>query len=359
MERLADAAGILEDGSVSGGKRPASYKDADGVEHPVPNLLADFTDALMAALQVRTPHDMLRALKSFAVLGFANLHVAFAAPALPPYYAKTMELSAQIDRSDVWYDLPFDEKGKPVVQRREHFPHLTLLVTWRKQKIPLVRWRTTIGSWRSEMHPNGKIYYKYKNSDVGPRVWKDIVAGPVWIPPESTPAKDLLTRKTLDRDKGAVAVVNTDVMGPGFQSAYGLVLAIHHRRSGNASFFDNQIRTHGSVDYTSIARRYSHGCHRLVNNRAVRLFDFVLRHRNYHRTGKVPMTLRRRFEYEDKEYHFALGTRGYTYELDPPMPVMVSEGNIMGKVKRPIVDYVQKPGVDYSEDDEAAQNVGP
>lgn len=359
MERLADAAGILEDGSVSGGKRPATYKDADGVEHPVPNLLADFTDALMAALQVRTPRDMLRALRSFAVLGLQTLHVGFAPPALPPYYAKTMELSAQIDRGDVWYDLPFDENGKPVVQRREHFPHLTLLVTWRKQRIPLVRWRTTIGSWRSEMHPNGKIYYKYKNSDVGPRVWKDIVAGPVWIPPEGTPAKDLLTRKTLDRDKGAVAVVNTDVMGPGFQSAYGLVLAIHHRKSGNASFFDNQIRTHGSVDYTSIARRYSHGCHRLVNNRAVRLFDFVLRHRNYHRTGKVPMTLRRRFEYEEKEYHFALGTRGYTYELDPPMHVMVSEGNIMGKVKRPFVDYVQKPGVDYSEDDEAAQNVGP
>jgi hypothetical protein len=357
-ERLADAAGILEDGSVSGGKHPATYADEDG-EHPVPNLLADYTDALMAALQVRTPHDMLRALKSFSVLGFPNLHVAFAAPALPPYYGKTMELSAEIDRGDVWYDLPFDERGKSVVQRREHFPHLTLSVTWKKQKIPLVRWRTTIGSWRSEMHPNGKIYYKYKNSDVGPRVWKDIVAGPVWIPPEGTPAKDLLTRKTLDRDKGAVAVVNTDVMGPGFQSAYGLVMAIHHRKSGSASFFDNQIRTHGSVDYTSIARRFSHGCHRLVNNRAVRLFDFVLRHRIYHRNGKMPLTLRRRFEYDEKEYHFALGTRGYYFELDPPMHVMVTEGNIMGKVKKPIDAFVQKPGVDYSDDDDAAANVGP
>ena len=50
MERVADAAGIIEDGSVSGGDKPATYKDAAGVEHPVPNLIADYTDALMAGL---------------------------------------------------------------------------------------------------------------------------------------------------------------------------------------------------------------------------------------------------------------------------------------------------------------------
>jgi len=111
------------------------------------------------------------------------------------------------------------------------------------------------------------VYFKYKNSDVGPRVWKDIVAGPVWIPPEGTPAKDLLTRKMLNRDAGAVTAVNTDVMGPGYESAYGLVMAIHHWKRGANTFYDNQIRTHGSVDYTSIARRFSHGCHRLVNSR--------------------------------------------------------------------------------------------
>jgi hypothetical protein len=266
-----------------------------------------------------------------------------------------MELSAQIDRGDVWYDLPFDQAGKPVVQQRRRFPHLTLFVTWMKQRIPLCRWRTTIGSWRSEVHPNGMVYFKYKNSDVGPRVWKDIVAGPVWIPPESTPAKDLLTRKTLDRDKGPDLVVNTDVMGPGYQSAYGLVMAIHHQKRGANTFFDNQIRTHGSVDYTSIARRFSHGCHRLVNSRAVRLFDFVLRHRPFHRVGNVPLNLRRRFEYEDKEYYFALTTRGYYYELDPPVPVLVTPGNIMGKVQKPIEAYVPKPGVDYGPSEGAAE----
>jgi hypothetical protein len=188
---------------------------------------------------------------------------------------------------------------------------------------------------------------KYKNSDVGPRVWKNIVAGPVWIPPDGTQPKDLLVRRVLDTNVGPVTVVNTEVMGPGFQSAYGLVMAIHidPRRGG----FDNQIRTHGSVDYTSIARRFSHGCHRLVNNRAVRLFDFVLRHRDFKRIGSVPLNLKKRFEVDGEAYRYELKTRGYYYELAEPIAVDVSEGRIMGQVKRPITAYLRKPGVDYSD----------
>ena len=359
MEHVADAAGIIEDGSS--GKNPATYKDAAGIEHPVANLVAEYTDALMAALGVRSTDDMLRAVEAFRSQGMKRLHVAFPPPALPPYYSGTMDLSVEIDRGDVWYDFPFDQKGNPIAQPRVNFPSLTLFVTWRKQKIPLARWRTTIGSWRSEMRPNGKVYYKYKNSDVGRRVWKDIVAGPVWIPPEGTPAKDLLTRKTWDRDEGAVAVVNTDVMGPGYQSAYGLVMAIHHIKRGE-TFFDNQIRTHGSVDYTSIARRFSHGCHRLVNSRAVRLFDFVLRHRAFQRVGNLPLIMRRRLEYEGKPYHYAITTRGYYYELTPPLPVDVTTGRIMGQVQRPIDAYLPKPGVDYGPPEESGDNapeVGP
>ena len=356
MERVADAAGIIEDGSVS-----ARYKDAAGVEHQVPNLVAEYTDALMAALGVRTTDDMLAVMEAFRSKGMERLHVAFAPAKLPPYYSSRMDLSVEIDRGDVWYDFPFDESGKPMAQARVNFPSLTLHVTWKKQKIPLSRWRTTIGSWRSEMRPNGKVYFKYKNSDVGPRVWKDIVAGPVWIPPEGTPAKDLLTRKTWDRDEGAATVVNTDVMGPGYQSAYGLVMAIHHLKRGK-TFFDNQIRTHGSVDYTSIARRFSHGCHRLVNSRAVRLFDFVLRRRAFQRVGNVPLIMRRRLEYDGKPYHYAITTRGYYYELTPPLSVEVTTGRIMGKVQRPIDAYLPKPGVDYGTPEESSENasdVGP
>jgi hypothetical protein len=348
-ERVADAAGIVEDGSINQARRrnPPTFRDEAGATHPVPDLVGDATSALLAAIGVATPEDLVAFLRAHRD-GLGALHVAFGAPPLPPYYtAGDMALSADIDRGDVWYDFPFDARGKPIVQRRDHFPHLTLYVTWNGQRIPLCWWRTTVGSWRSEVHEDGRVYMKYKQSDVGPRLWKHIVAAPVWVPPDGTPAKDLLTRKVLDTQVGPVTVVNTGVMGPGFQSAYGLVMAIHidPKRGG----FDNQIRTHGSVDYTSIARRFSHGCHRLVNNRAVRLFDFVLRHRAFARIGDVPLHLKRRFEVDGEPYRYALETRGYYYELRDPVPVDVLEGRIMGEVKKPITAFMRKPGVDYSE----------
>jgi hypothetical protein len=355
-ERVADAAGIVEDGSINQARKrnPPTYKDESGVPHVVPDLINDHVNALLAAMGIATAEDavaFLRAQKQ----GLPTLHVAFAPPPLPPYYPKDgtpMAMTVEIDRGDVWYDVPFDARGRNIVQRRDHYPHLTLFTHWNKQKIPLCWWRTTIGSWRSEMHADGHVYFKYKNSDIGPRVWKNIVAGPVWIPPDGTPVKDLLTRKVLDRNVGPQVVVNTDVMGPGFQSAYGLVLAIHidPKKGG----FDNQIRTHGSVDYTSIARRFSHGCHRLVNNRAVRLYDFVLRHRKFTRQGNVPMAFKRRFEVDGQVYRYEIKTRGYYYELDEPVAVNVLEGKVMGAVKKPITAYVRKPGVDYSDVDAAS-----
>lgn len=361
-ERVADAAGIIEDGSVARGRKPATYRDEAGQTRPVPDLIGEHVAALKRALEVETPEDMIDLLLRLDPAHLPRLLVALPAPALPPYYAPSMELSVEIDRGDIWYDFPWDAKGKPIVQRRQRFPHLTLFVHWNKQRIPLARWRTTIGSWRSELGRDGKLYYKYKNSDVGPRIWKNVVAAPVWIPPDSTPGKELLTRKVFDRNVGPVTVVNTDVMGPGFQSAYGLVMAIHHQKVRGGGLFDNQIRTHGSVDYTSIARRFSHGCHRLVNNRAVRLFDFVLKRRPYQRTGNVPVgPMRRRFSVDGKEYEYTLNTRGYYYELTPPIPVDVLEGRIMGKVQKPITAYVRKPGVDYGPEAEGADapSLGP
>lgn len=365
MERLADAAGIIEDGSVSKGKKPATYKDEAGVAHTVPDLIGDYTAALLAGLRIETPQDMAAFFEGLPAAATARFHVAIAPPPLPPYYAAHMDLSVEIDRGDIWYDFPWDASGKPIVQRRERYPQVTLFVHWQKQKIPLGRWRTTIGSWRSELGEDGKVYYKYKNSDVGPRIWKNIVAAPVWIPPDGTPAKDLLTRKVFDRNVGPVHVVNTDVMGPGFQSAYGLGMAIHLKVQPGGGLFDNQIRTHGSVDYTSIARRFSHGCHRMVNNRAVRLLDFVLRHRPFTRVGQTELgPMLKRFEVEEKEFSYKLTTRGYYYELVPPVPVMVHEGRIVGQVKKPITAFVRKPGVDYGPDPsdgdaETATGLGP
>ena len=143
-----------------------------------------------------------------------------------------------------------------------------------------------------------------------------------------------------------------------------IVMGIHLKQLPGGGLFDNQIRTHGSVDYTSIARRFSHGCHRLVNNRAVRLFDFVLHHRPFARLGNVPLVrFKKQLKVDDKDYEYELKTRGYYYELTPPVPVMVTEGKIMGAVKKPITAYVRKPGVDYGEthdgEVETAPVVGP
>jgi hypothetical protein len=347
-ERVADAAGIVEDGSAAKGNEGARYVDEAGGERPLPNVIGDFLASLQAAMQITNADDLAAFLQKFGADGFGRLFVAFPPPPLPPYYAPVMDLSAEIDRGDVWYDVPLDTNGKPLAQLRQRYPSFTLFVDWRGQKIPLVRWRTTIGSWRSEVGADGHVYLKYKNSDVGPRIWRNIVAAPVWVPPASTPGKDLLTKKVFDRKVGAVNVVNTEVMGPGFASAYGLVMAIHLKMLEDGGLFDNKIRTHGSVDYTSIARRFSHGCHRLVNNRAVRLFDFVLRHRKFVRLGNHPLGgLKRRFSYHGRRYEYALSTRGYYFDLRPPLPVTVSEGRVLGAAKEPIQQYVRKPGVDY------------
>src|ERR1035437_5698986 len=84
-------------------------------------------------------------------------------------------------------------------------------------------------------------------------------------------------------------VVNYDELGPGYLSAYGVV-AGYFVQPGKAgkSDWDNGIRAHGSSDYLSIysSEGYSHGCHRLPNHVAIRLYGFILRHRPMHVLGE-------------------------------------------------------------------------
>ena len=356
-ERTVSATGVVEDGSAAARFPKFRWTDAHGKEHRLRNLAEETRTALTDALGLDGPAS---ARAVFADLferaerddaGYRRLLVAVEMPKLPAYYADEMELSVVIDRGDVWYDLPYDAEGNRIPQPRRRYPHLTLYAHYLDQKIPLVHWRTTIGSWRSEIK-DGKVYLKYKNSDVGRRVWKDIYAAPSWIPPESTPPGDLIVRRYVD---GRLRnVVNYGEMGPGYRSAYGLVAAFHIRqvfdRDGNLlREIDNQIRTHGSVDYMSILRRYSHGCHRLLNRNAVRLFSFVLRHRAFERMGQQPVGYRRLVEYEGETFRIAIDTRGYRYHLVDPIPVRVTKGRIRGRRKEPITEYVPKPGVVYDE----------
>ena len=65
-ERVADAAGIVEDGSINAARRknPPTWRDAAGVTQPVPDLIGDHVTALLAAIGVATPEDMVAFLRS-------------------------------------------------------------------------------------------------------------------------------------------------------------------------------------------------------------------------------------------------------------------------------------------------------
>ena len=99
--------------------------------------------------------------------------------------------------------------------------------------------------------------------------------------------------------------------------------------------FDNGIRTHGSFDYLSLRGRFSHGCHRLYNNLAVRLFSFVLRHRRAKVLGPMALGFRRTFYWEGEVFEMRLPTRGFYYQLDPPLPIETLKGKIGGKRSNP------------------------
>jgi hypothetical protein len=346
-ERVVSAADVLEDGSVDRKDGPPSYKNDKGEVVPVRNMVDEDLKVLIAALDVDTPDKALEWMKKHE--SFKDLSVAVRLPARPDYYAPHMDLSVEVDRGDVFYDPPFDvTTGKPTNQTRHHFPMLTMRVRYNGQLIPLVRWRTTIGGWRSDLASNGYEYYRYKGSDVGPRVWRNIVAGPVWIAPNSTPLRTLVKYKNVNSTNQLV--VNYDEVGPGYLSAYGLVAAYNvvPGKDGKPDW-DNGVRVHGSSEILSIRNpdAYSHGCHRLMNHLAVRLFSYVLHHRTMVVEGEKPLNFARQFLWKEDLFELRLPSRGFYYRLEPPLPVSVSEGNIIGSRKRPITTYMPKPGVKY------------
>jgi hypothetical protein len=344
-ERAVHAGHILEDGSSK-----ATYPGSDGARHPVPDLVTAATDAVMARLGFDTPEDALAFFQRHPARDFrGSLRVAVRFPPLPEYHAAEMDLSVEIDRGDVWYDFPYDAKGVRLPQPRQNFPTFTLFTKWRGERVPLVRWRTTVGGWRAELASDGQEYLRWKGSDVGKRVWRHIVTTPVWIPPTSSPLGSMVKEKKVNGM--FVNVTNYDETGPGYLSAYGLVAAIHEqvgRGPNGATYFDNGIRTHGSFDYMSLRGRFSHGCHRLYNNLALRLFTFVLQHRRAHTLGSLALGFKRDFWRQGEVYEMRLPSRGFYYELDPPLPVEVLEGRIMGERQKPFAGYLRKPGVVYA-----------
>ena len=208
-ERVVSAAGVIED------------ETAGNAKQPVRNLVEEYTQATVHQLGLVDAASTLAFFQRHPPEQFQTLRAAVKLAARPEYYTSQMDLSIVVDRGDVWYDLPFDAQGNFSPHSRKRYPSLTLYVTYNGQKIPLARWRTTIGGWRAEQASDGYEYYRYKASDVGPRVIRQIISGPVWIPPTSTPIRSLVKGKLVNGHYQRI--VNYDELGAGYLSAYGLI----------------------------------------------------------------------------------------------------------------------------------------
>lgn len=331
-ERAMHDAGVIEDGSAerSCGAVTAS---CEGGAAGLPNLERSLRERIVSSFALETPQSTLAFLRSLETIGDRRI-VGVRDVARPAYHSSDMDLRVEIDRGDVWYEFPYDEQGREQAQGVSNRPSLTLFVRHEGRDIPLVRYGTTIGGWRTE-YVGEQVMWAYKESPPGPVLWEKIVAAPVWLPPESTPPRSLLTRTA----RGWAP--NQHEVGPSYASAYGLVVAYHRPyvrdAAGNMTPRGDQgIRTHGSVDYMSIARRHSHGCHRLHNHVAVRMMSFVLRHRAHQRRGEASVAYGRNIVHEGRTYTLRVDQGGYEFVLARPIPVEVLPGRILGERTLPI-----------------------
>lgn len=342
-ERVADAAGLIEDGSACDEAAPVAGRDLDTaafrtaarrLPRCAPDLVAQATDQAARALGWTSPETATAFLSALPAPSLATLQVAIRLPPPPAYHSPNMDLRVEIDRGDVWYDHPHTASGRRRAQPITERPALTLYARDPTGEVALLRWSTTIGGWQAERLPGG-VALRYKNSDVGPRVWRHVVASPAWLPPPTTPEREMVRRGPGGWQ------VKTELFNPGYQNAYGLVMMIHERddrRPGEEApdYMDLGIRTHGSVNYPSILGGTSHGCHRLFNHLALRLSSFLLRHRPHVIHGALDIDYERRFTYRGQRQVLRVGSRGYRYELTPPVPVAVLEGRVRGRAPLPL-----------------------
>lgn len=352
-ERVTDATGLLEDGSALGQPGRIVGRTLDGEAfrgarghtphvQGAPDLIAQATDAAARALGWTEPEAAQEFLsRHFPVEGrpgqprsMRALEVALRLPPAPTYHSDHMQIRVEVDRGDIVYEFPHDATGARLQNLVKQRPATTLYASTGDGEIALVRWGTTVGGWKPERTAGGKMGMVYKGSPVGERVWRDIVATPAWIPPSSAPRRDLVRPRT-----GGGWAAKTDLFGPSYASAYGLVMLIHHRQAegpdGEPRFYDAGIRTHGSVRYDSIHHGTSHGCHRLHNHRAVRLAGFLLRHRKSELRGPMELNYTRSFTWYQKAIRLHFDSRGYRFELTPPVPVQILKGHILGKQTKP------------------------
>jgi hypothetical protein len=378
-ERVVDATGLLEDGSALGvlgevqgrlldtaefravavapagdkaapsasaGKPPAAEAGAKIV--PAPDLIAAATqaasqalgwtspEAVLASTLVAHPTPVSRSARKAAHRGPESLPsaVAIRLPPVPSYHGPTMELRAEIDRGDVVLDRPkIDKDGKkkwkpPVADR----PTLTLYARAGDHEVALCRWPTTIGGWKTFEKSDGSMALKYKESVTGDALWPEILATPTWHPAPGMPTRRLLIKQ------GDSFVPKTEIIGPGYHAAYGLVAITHHQimsvnEKGEPDLMDLRIRTHGTPGYRAVKRGESNGCHRLHNFEVLRLAGFLVKHHANVRDGLVPEDYVRHLQYKGQDVALQSDSKGYRFRLTPPVPVKVLEGDVRGNAK--------------------------
>lgn len=332
--RVVDASGLIEDGTAAGVRGTVAGRVLDTAVfsrspgeplggEAAPDLVARATDAAARALGWTSPDEV-----ASRIAEGLPPRVAVRLPAAPPYHRPHMDLVAVIDRGDVVLDPPGSRGAVVAEAQRKELPSLTLVARHEGAEVALVRFPTTIGGWQPEVLPGSRrVQLVYKESPVGPRLWRDLVAAPAWIPPASTPARDLM------RPTRGGFTPKLDTFGPHYASAFGLAMLVHHGEDpASGQLVDRGgIRTHGSASYGSIFEGTSHGCHRLHNHRAIELAGFLLAHRNHVVRGPMQLDHVRTFAFRGRPVRLEFPSRGFRYELDPPVAIEVLEGRLQGE----------------------------
>ena len=336
-ERVTDATALIEDGTAGAGPQPilgrmldpAAMRGVHGHDKPLANAAPDLISATTEAAARQLGWTDPAATSAWLANHPSGIRVALALPPRPAYHAPHMELSAEIDRGDVWYD----EQPVPRVAWRR--PAMILYAQDGATRRALVRWPTTIGGW-ADVRIGGVLTKRWKESDVGPREWRQLYAAPTWLPPDTTPDDELVRWV----GKGRWELKKT-IMGPGPLSAFGMVRLPHERavkmKNGSVQYVDNGIGTHGSAVVTSLLNGTSHGCHRLYNHMAIRLGGFLLHHRDHVVKGQQPEHYRRQISVGGG-FNAKIDTRGFMFELTPPVHVDVLPGTIRSTRKAPPAD---------------------
>jgi hypothetical protein len=334
---------------VAAAGSPATAAEPSAKIVPAPDLISAATQAASAALGWTSPEAVLASTlvappppskrpprKATRLKGPAPLPTAVAIrlPPPPSYHSPNMGLRAEIDRGEVDLARPkLDKDGhkkwKPPVGDR---PTITLYARVGDHDVALCRWPTTIGGWKMFEKSDGTMALKYKESITGDALWTEVLATPTWHPAPGMPTRHLLIKV------GDTFVPKTEIIGPGYHAAYGLVAMVHKQimgvtPNGEPDLMDLRIRTHGTPGYRSVKRGESNGCHRLHNYEALRLAAFLVKHHANTRDGLVPEDYVRHLQYKGQDIALQSDSKGYRFKLTPPVPVKVLGGDIHGNPK--------------------------